>query len=287
MMTAQALDFARLAASYPERICDTDRGQISYREAGNGMPLVLLHGISSGAASWLGQLAGLEPHLRVIAWNAPGYGASTPLAIDAPKAADYAASLAAFVDAQKLDRFVLVGHSLGALMAAAYADMHPEKIAGLVLLSPARGYAEAERGEREGKLNGRLQRLEQLGLDGMAEARAAALVSANATSSVVHWIGHNMRHLHVEGYCQAARMLAYDDIGRYAAGFGGPVAVCSGDADNITPVAKCRAIAAEFHQSDYQSLAGLGHAFYLEAPAQANRLLEGLVDAANRRQQHD
>src|SRR5256885_12675463 len=50
----------------------------------------MLHGISSGAASWLDVALELAPRARVLAWDAPGYGRSTPLAPDAPTGADYA-----------------------------------------------------------------------------------------------------------------------------------------------------------------------------------------------------
>lgn len=279
------MNYQQLASVYPERICATASGQVSYREAGSGTAVVLLHGISSGAVSWLGQLAGLKDHRRVIAWNAPGYAATTPLAMGTPSAADYATVLADFVDAMQLERFVLVGHSLGALMATAYAQAHAERLAGLVLLSPARGYGEASQHERDSKLTGRLQRLDTLGLDGMARERATALVSSTAAAPVVAWIGATMRGLNVAGYRQAARMLADDDIGRYAANLDLGVAVRSGDADNITPVAKCQAIADMFAHASYASLAGLGHAFYLEACVQTNQLLTALVTAAIRREQ--
>src|SRR3546814_6825219 len=57
--------------------------RISYLEAGTENdalpPLVLLHGMGSAARSWRDQLAGLSRDRRVVAWDAPGYGESTPL----------------------------------------------------------------------------------------------------------------------------------------------------------------------------------------------------------------
>ncbi|HBQ6262524.1 TPA: alpha/beta hydrolase, partial [Klebsiella pneumoniae] len=49
-----------------------------FREQGSGIPLTLLHGISSGAASWHKQMA--LPGYRVLAWDMPGYGESPMLA---------------------------------------------------------------------------------------------------------------------------------------------------------------------------------------------------------------
>ena len=68
---------------------------LTYSEAGEGTPLVLLHGIGSAARAFDDQLAGFSDRLRVIAWDAPGYGGSTCLAPEAPRASDYATSLGA------------------------------------------------------------------------------------------------------------------------------------------------------------------------------------------------
>ena len=56
----------------------------TYSEAGAGTPLVLLHGIGSAARAFDDQLAGLSDRLRVIAWDAPGYGGSTCLVPESP-----------------------------------------------------------------------------------------------------------------------------------------------------------------------------------------------------------
>src|SRR5260370_7738822 len=59
---------------------------LAYSEAGAGTPLVLLHGIGSAARAFDDQLAGLSDRLRVIAWDAPGYGGSACLPPQSPPA---------------------------------------------------------------------------------------------------------------------------------------------------------------------------------------------------------
>jgi len=268
------MKFEQILAQHPERRCDTGRGVVAWREAGDGEPVMLLHGISSGAASWVLQLAGLgSGKRRVLAWDAPGYGNSTPLADVQPRAGDYANALIAWLDALALDNVTLVGHSLGALMAAAVASAQPDRIRQLVLMSPARGYAKADAQEREGRFARRMAMLDDLGPDGLARERAPALLSSQASAEAVAWVANNMRRLNPAAYRQAARMLADDDIGRYACGYAKSVTVFSGAADTITPVEKCRGIAAEFASARYESVPGLGHALYIEAGAQINDLL--------------
>ncbi|RYP45888.1 hypothetical protein DL770_011387 [Monosporascus sp. CRB-9-2] len=66
--------------------------------------------------------------MRVLAWDAPGYGSSTPLADVAPRAADYAGRLQAWLAALDVTPDAIVGHSLGALMASAATASRGRKI---------------------------------------------------------------------------------------------------------------------------------------------------------------
>ena len=72
------------------------RGIHYLRRAGNGTTrtLVLLHGIGSNAGSFAALLAALPETIDAIAWDAPGYGQSEPLAITIPSPRDYADMLA-------------------------------------------------------------------------------------------------------------------------------------------------------------------------------------------------
>src|ERR671937_1860789 len=127
---------------------------ISYREAGAGPALVLLHGIGSSSASWLFQLESLAGY-RLIAWDAPGYGGSAFLSTAEPRPADYAQALHEFLERLLLKDVVLVGNSLGCLMAGAYAAAHPERVRSMVLLGPAGGYGGFPAGESGGRARGR------------------------------------------------------------------------------------------------------------------------------------
>ena len=147
-LAADQLD--RLAQHFPARpVVLAAGGQVSVRECGTAqgdtLPLVCLHGIGSGSASWLEAALMLSRRTRVIAWDAPGYGESTPLPLDTPRGVDYAQRLHALLDAMGIQRCVLVGHSLGALMAAPAVRQGAERFAALALISPARGYGAAAR----------------------------------------------------------------------------------------------------------------------------------------------
>ena len=267
---------------FPVVQIDTALGRVQFREAGHGSatgpaPRVLLHGIGSGSASWLAQLqAAAGPHdggCHVLAWDAPGYGASTPVEPPKPTAEDYALRLWAWLDALEVRQpVVLVGHSLGAIMAASATRLQPRRVEQLVLLAPAQGYGRAEPQERQQKLNDRLHNLQNLGPRGMAEKRGTAMLSPHGTPEQLAFIQTVMAQIDPTGYTQAAHLLAQADLAGDLVTCACPVFVASGTADRITPEAACREVAAAAGVA-WHSLGEVGHACPLEAASMVNALL--------------
>ena len=262
----------------PVQRVDTPLGSIAYRQAGRGaITHVLLHGIGSASASWDAQLTWAQDRsdVGVLAWDAPGYGASTPVGPLKPQASDYAARLWAWLDALPCGSpVVLVGHSLGALIAASAAQAQPERVARLLLLSPARGYGDAPAAERERMVSGRLNNLQQLGPQGMAQARAAAMLSPQALPQWVEQVRQNMAAIDPAGYTQAVHLLAAGRLLHDVAGLTVPMAVASGEADTITTPAACDEVAAAA-RVQRQSLGPVGHACAIEAADAVIALLQG------------
>jgi pimeloyl-ACP methyl ester carboxylesterase len=266
---------ARLTA-FPAHEARVAGEPLAYRTAGSGLPLMLLHGIGAPASAWIRQLEDpvLTRRFRIIAWDAPGYGGSAGLSHATPGAADYAARLHGLLDVLGIGRCVLLGQSLGALMAAAFAARWPERLYGLVLLSPAQGYGRSSTALRAEKLHERLQAMERLGPAGLAAARAANLLAANPAPEALELVRWNMAQLRPEGHAQAAHMLSGGCLLDDAAAYRGPVLVACGSEDRVTPPAGCRALAQSLPGSAFELLPGLGHAGYAEDPAQIRQLIE-------------
>ena len=260
---------------FPLQRISTPLGQVAYRSAGGeGQPLwVLLHGIGSASGSWLAQLqAALQRGVRILAWDAPGYGQSTPVQPDQPLARDYAARLWAWMDALGCGPVHLVGHSLGCLMASAAAQAQPQRVKHLWLLAPAAGYGLADPQVRARKLQERLEKLQTLGPVGMAAQRASAMLSSAASAEQLAWVEHTMAQVIPAGYTQASQMLAGDDLASYLTGLACPVDVACGQADRITPAQGCAELAARLGLP-FHLLGEVGHACPLEAADRVNDLL--------------
>jgi pimeloyl-ACP methyl ester carboxylesterase len=108
-------------------------------ETGQGTPIVLLHGLSSTRRNVVqGSRHLARRGYRLIAYDARGHGASSP----APDPAAYeyddlVADLEAVLGDLGLERPVLVGSSMGAATAMAYALQHPGEVPALVQITPA------------------------------------------------------------------------------------------------------------------------------------------------------
>jgi pimeloyl-ACP methyl ester carboxylesterase len=116
----------------------TELGEMSLFEAGQGTPIVLLHGLGATKAEFLPTVAALASSHRVIALDLPGFGDS-----DKPFPASYDARFFArwvesALDALELGHDVhVLGHSMGGRVAIEVGLRRPDRIAGLVLMTPS------------------------------------------------------------------------------------------------------------------------------------------------------
>lgn len=101
---------------------------------GSGPVLLLLHGVTRCGADWEPLLPALAENWTVIALDQRGHGAS-PHA-DCYLVNDYVADAVRFVREETAGSFVIFGHSLGAMVAAAVAAELPDRVSGIILEDP-------------------------------------------------------------------------------------------------------------------------------------------------------
>lgn len=103
-------------------------------QRGSGVPLVLIHGMGSCRAGWDRLLEHLPADLPLLRYDLRGFGASVA---DPDAEYSHVDDLLALLDARGIDRAVPCGLSLGGGVATALAVAAPERVARLVLVSPA------------------------------------------------------------------------------------------------------------------------------------------------------
>ena len=118
---------------------EVDGHLIAYRQAGQGRPLLLLHGFLSDSRCWRRQLSGLSNRFKVVAWDAPGAGSSSDPA-EPFTTSDYARCLASFLDGIGVERANVVGLSWGGILAQEFFRHYPERLRSLVLADTYAGW---------------------------------------------------------------------------------------------------------------------------------------------------
>jgi pimeloyl-ACP methyl ester carboxylesterase len=111
------------------------------RRAGAGgwgprLPVLFVHSLAGNGGQWALQLDHLRRSRRAVAVDLRGHGDSDPADDGVYDLQALAGDVGAVADQLSLRRFVLVGHSLGASVAIAYAGLHGERVAGLLLVDP-------------------------------------------------------------------------------------------------------------------------------------------------------
>ena len=111
---------------------DTPNGQLHYRHAGEGPPLLILHQTASCSEQFEGMIPMLASAHRVLALDTPGYGMSDP----PPQQymiPDYARSVVEFLDTLGVERTSIFARHTGAAIATEVAAVYPHRVDGLVL----------------------------------------------------------------------------------------------------------------------------------------------------------
>jgi pimeloyl-ACP methyl ester carboxylesterase len=121
---------------FEERFLDARGSRLRYLVAGEGDPLVLVHGLGGAAANWLALAPLLLPGRRLIVPELPGHGGSSPLPA-APSLSPYADRLGLLLEHEGATPAAVVGHSLGGAVALRLALRRPESVSALVLAAAA------------------------------------------------------------------------------------------------------------------------------------------------------
>ena len=149
-----------------------DGVSLAVEDAGEGSPVVLLHGLTATRRYVVMGSSLLErTGHRVVAYDARGHGESSP-ALD--RAAygyeDLTSDLEAVLDALEIERAVLAGASMGAHTLLRFALNKPDRVLGLVVITPAFDPATNEDPERLARWDALADGLEQGGVEGFIEA---------------------------------------------------------------------------------------------------------------------
>ncbi len=110
---------------------------LRYRDVGSGEPIVFIHGYTAALESMIGVANALPPDYRKVALDARGFGRSTKFADPSRFGQNMVDDVVRLMDHLKIQRAHLVGHSMGALIAANVAARYPARVTSAALVAGA------------------------------------------------------------------------------------------------------------------------------------------------------
>jgi pimeloyl-ACP methyl ester carboxylesterase len=241
----------------------------AYVVAGEGEPVLLVHGVGLRLEAWEPQNASLAESHRVIAVDLPGHGASSPIG-QGSGLAGFVDWFVATLDDLGLDSVNIAGHSMGALIAGGCAVTAPERVRRVALLSAV------HRRDRAAS--------------SAVKARAAEIAAGklDPTAPLARWFGNEcvasepyrlvkawLEAVDVEAYATAYGAFAEgDDL--YAARWPGvacPALLLTGELDPNSTPRMSHDLAAAAPHAEASIIAGHGHMVNMTAPDEVTAAL--------------
>ena len=246
--------------------------RIAYTRAGNGPPLILLHGGMDDSRLWRRQVDGLADEFTVLAWDAPGCGRSS----DVPESwrmPEYADALAAWLRATGIERPHVLGLSWGSTVALELYRRHPQVPASLILASAYAGWAGSlSPEETAARLEGVLA-VADLPLEEVLEAFPGVLSAAAPPGLLeeltVMW-ADNTGSRKPGGYRAMAHSMAEADLRDVLPRIEVPALLLYGELDQRAPLQVANELHERIPSSQLVVIKGVGHSANVEAPEEFN-----------------
>lgn len=270
----------RVTIGVTVELIDVGGRTMAYHRAGDGPPLVMLHGGWSDGRAWRPQLAGLADGFDVIAWDAPGCGGSD----DPPgqvALADYADAVADLIAALGLERAHLCGLSFGGGLAIAVYQRHPQLVRSLVLAGAYAGWKGSlppdEVEARRRRVRAEADRPPAEWMDGYLPG----FFSGPAPPEAVELVRTMMSETHPAGLLAMLTAFAEADLREVLPTIAVPTLLLYGESDVRAPRPVAEALHAAISGAELVVLPGVGHVVNLEAPDAFNAQVRRFLDSAS------
>jgi pimeloyl-ACP methyl ester carboxylesterase len=254
--------------------------RIGYRRAGAGPALLLLHGAYEDSRIWSRQLVGLADELTVVAWDAPGCGASDDPP-DSFTTADYSRCAVELLAALGFTSAHVLGLSWGSMLALDVATRHPAAVDSLVLASAYAGWAGSlPPDEVQRRVAQVLREVEQPAASFIPDWMPG-LLTERAPRGAADEVAAIMADFHPVGMRHAALTMGAADLRPVLPTIAVPTLLLYGELDARSPVAVGRALHEQIPGSELVVLPGAPHLAMVEQPEAFDAAVRAFVRSAS------
>jgi pimeloyl-ACP methyl ester carboxylesterase len=252
---------------------------MSYRDLGEGDPLVLLHAFPLNGRMFEPQMKAFSGSRRVVAPDYPGFGRS-PRTPAQPDVHYYAEGVRSLLDRLHLERVVLGGVSMGGYVAFECLRHFPERVSALVL---ANTRPEPDSEEIREARNETALRVAQEGVEVLVELQMGRLLAPDTLRNDAELV-ENVRAMILENSPDGAvaalgAMRERRDSTPLLGKIGVPTLVVGGEEDGISSPEVMGAMAAKIPGASHVTIPKTGHLSNLEDPERFNAALDGFLNS--------
>jgi pimeloyl-ACP methyl ester carboxylesterase len=257
---------------------NSDGVNIYYETYGKGTPIVFLHSFTQSSYAWMYQLFDLSRDFQTVIADFRGHGRS-----DKPQEGYgldiMAKDTAAVLDALNLDKVVLVGNSLGGMVAAQLCVDYPDRVMGAIMVSPAIGIALFTPKDQLDVFLGDYEQGITFLLDGCLSEKSkkerpeiTAMMKGTALSE------ESFPRYAFDAIIKDPNGIFYWDIrDRLQKEFNKPALFFAGAEDKDTPLHANKALADALPGVKFQVIDEVGHVYHMEKPMEFNKVIRDFV----------
>jgi len=254
----------------------------AFTALGSGPTVLMLHGIGGGHLAFAPQVETLAgAGYRAIAWDMPGYGRSAP--IEPYTFKGLAQSCIDLIDALRCESVVLVGHSMGGMVAQEVVARRPDKVSRLVLAGTSAAFGKRTDGRSAEAWAQQFIAQRTAPLDAgksmadVAQVLVPQMTGPGALPEGLRLAEHCMGGVPAATYRRALECLVTFDRQAQLADIRVPTLLIGGEFDRVAAPSVMRQMADTIPRARYAELKGIGHLMNLEAPDDFDGLLLGFL----------
>ncbi|KAM3084900.1 hypothetical protein ACMFMG_003345 [Clarireedia jacksonii] len=237
---------------------------------------LLIHGLGSSSCFYHSMLPEISRKSTCVAIDTPGSGLST-LGVAQQTVSSIVDDAIALLDTLSVrSKILVIGHSMGGIIASEIATKYPERVRGVVLLGPVNPSPSITE-----VFDKRIAVVEKDGLESLADTIPPAATGKGASPLVHAFVRALILSTSVEGYSSLCRVIASAERPKYDR-IKVPLLILAGDEDKTAPLEACKEILNAYGTTPQQKkltvLPGLGHWHCIEGPKLVAQHIADFID---------
>ena len=235
--------------------------------------LVFLHGFNGSSKSWYYQFIHFDTH-KIVSIDAPGFGASTVHQGGMP---EFANEVAELLEHLGITNAIIVGHSMGGMLAQLLAPRLSNKCSGLVLSCTHKGRARPKSEPLSQEIRQRITDRINLNDEDFGSLRINRMLSSIPSDCIRSFLVSIAGDIRIDGINWGGAAIQYLDTSPYPSPLTLPILIISADNDIVVKPEALGSLIASLPTAHHEEMSGVGHAPYCEDAEKFNQILEQFI----------